>query len=307
MAIMQGNRFSGKIILASKTSYIDPGTYDIKSLSDLPISDREKYPQENIFGMYWIGIAGFYSIHIREQQWSEWRLDPNDGKDKIISRVERTPYLIIKEFEYAITTAEAEDKKGVPLDLVFTIIIIPVNAVKPIFNVDKGYEQLKRQAIAQANLYTREKTFESFNADNSTPDKINMDEFSDVMRELNDHIPGTKDKGIKETLGYEIRSAKIESISIAGENKKKLLGISTLKYEAEETGKALVIKKTAERDGKLLEADGERAMKKVDSDYLKEISTIPGASEIEKRRATPGLTTLIEEGGGRKTSIILGK
>ncbi len=300
MFVMSGKKFSGRVILPSKTLSVDKENYEIANLT------VNSPKQHSILGMYWIGIYPFYSIYERRQQWLEWKSTPT-GRE-IQFRDEITPYLIVKPFEYAMFLKGGEDKNGVPIDLFFTVILKPVHATLPIFGNDNAYGQMQTLCIAEALLFVREKTFSNLGKGN-TSSSITKDEFSSVICKLNEKIPGRPDgEGTVDVLGYQIMDAKIDSIEVAGEDKeskKKLLEATTAKYVAEEKGKAL----KAEAKGKLaatqLEAEGKKALLDVEVEYLESLSGIPGAMKVAERKATPGLTTLVEA-GSNKVSLLLG-
>ena len=135
---------------------------------------------------------------------------------------------------------------------------------------------------------------------------VNTDEFSKKITEINKEIPGRIDSlGITEALGYEILDAKLDQVEIVGSNRVKILEASTAKYIAEENACANLI--LAENNLKIskLEAEGTKAKLDVQSGYLKDLSEVPGAMEVEKRKATPNLTTLVEN--GKKTNLLINK
>jgi len=155
MHIMTGKKFSGKVILPSKTLYVDEkDKYKIKAFEDLPpikVEEiKKRLRQHSILGMYWIGIYPWRSIYERHQQWLEWKSTPS-GRE-IQFRDEMTPFLIAKPFEYAMLLVEAEDKNGVPLNIYFTVILMPVNAVIPIFGNNDAYGQVQTLCLGEALL-----------------------------------------------------------------------------------------------------------------------------------------------------------
>jgi hypothetical protein len=309
MHIMVGKEFSGKVILPSKTLYVDKeDKYKIKSFEDLsPDSTnkvKKKLKQYNILGMYWIGVYPWLSIYERHQQWLEWKSTPT-GRE-IQFRDEMTPFLIAKPFEYAMLLVEAEDKNGVPLNIYFTVILMPTNAVIPIFGNNDAYGQVQTLCLGEALLLVKEKTFANLGAGNITID-ITKDEFSKVICELNNKIPGrfkedpsdsTKkiEVGLEEALGYKILDAKLNSIEIAGTHKEEILKATTAKYVAHENAQAVIETAEGEKQSDILRSEGTKAKLKVQREYLDDISKIDGAMGVEKRKATPGLTTLVEEG-----------
>jgi len=306
--VMNGKKFSGRVILPSKTLYVDvKDNYNIKAFADLP-SDypenlKESLKQKSFLGMYWVGIYPFYSIHERRQQWLEWK-STEGGKREIILRDEMTPYLIVKPFEYAMLLEEGEDSKGVPLNAYFTVTLKPTNALLPIFGNDNAYGQVQTKCLSEVLLFTKEKTFSNLGGDNISSD-IKNDEFSLLLCKLNETIPGKeKGSGIIKILGYEIEDAKLDKVEIGGDKKEELLEASTVTYVAEEKAKA----KIAEAEGNLkvaqLEAQGLKTKLDVEREYYEKIANLPGVVEIEKRKATPLLTTLVED--VTKSNLLLG-
>lgn len=304
MFVMTGKKFSGKVILPSQTLFVDEtDNYEIKSFKKFPNHPRQKSLLGS--GMYWIGFFPFRSIYERRQQWLEWQSN-DKGKREIRVRDEMTPFLIVKPFEYTMLLEEGEDKNQVPLNVYFTVILMPINARKPIFENDNAYGQVQTLCRTEVLLFVRERTFSNIGGDN-TSSKIIKDGFSSEICQLNKEIPGRPDKmGIKKVLGYEILDAKLDVIELAGDYKDKLLEASTAKYIAGEKAKATI----AEADGKFqatqFEARGKKAIFDVQKEYLKDISGTPGAMKVEERKATPGLTTLVEGDGDKKTSLIIG-
>ena len=319
MYVLEGNSFSGKIILASKRFCIlkKDDNYLIKEKTKITEDEKKMVlSQNNFFGMYWIGIPPVYSIYYRNQQWQEWELNKEENKNIIIARDEQTPYLIIVPFEYAMSLLEAESRNEVPLDVEFTVIVKPTDAILPIFDNDNAYGQLQRFVIATAILFIKSETFETLGGNvgedgkiRELSDKIKVrtqvnDYFSTTIASLNKSIPGRDDKlGIKDVLGYEIIGAEINTIAISGDHKKELLKASTAKDVAEENAKATRATADGERDAEISRSKGKEATLNVEADFLKKASSIPGAMKVVERRATPGLTTLVEADSKNKPLI----
>ncbi len=307
MYVMRGKEFSGKVILPSKTLYVDTDdNYEIKKIADLSHREEaDKYKPFSILGMHGIGIYPFYKIYERRQQWLEWK-SIEGGKRKIILRDEMSPFLIAKPFEYAMMTDEAEDIYGMPLNIFFTVTLVPTNALSPMFGNDNAYGQVQTKCISKVLLFTKEKTFSTLGGDNKTPDVTN-DEFSVLLRKLNDTIPGNNiGDGIKKILGYNITDALLNNVVIGGENAKELIDASTLEYIAIEKKKAKIADAEGDLQATLLNVQGQAAKFKIQTEFYKNLSNVPGAMEVEKRKATPGLTTLVEGDGDKKTSLIIG-
>lgn len=290
MFIMRGKKFSGKVILPSFTLFID-SNFDVKTFDgSLPQGEKKK----DFLGMHWIGIPPFYSIYTYHFQWLEWKSE-SDGKRSIKLRNEDTPYLICKPFEYAMVAEEAEDINGMPLDIYFTVTLMPTNVLLATFGNDNAYGQVQTKCISQVLLFAKEKTFSSLGGDNQTPN-VTQDEFSTLLLKLNNKIPGSpEEEGITKVLGYKITDAKLDKVEVAGDNKQKLLDASTVAYVAKENANAEVEK-----------ARGMKAVFDVQEEYYDKISKIEGAMKVEERKATPGLTTLVEAGSKKKTGIIVG-
>jgi len=308
---MRGKKFSGKVILPSKTLYVDvKDGYKFKKFSDLPpdypAMMRSNLKPKSIFGMYWIGIYPFYSIYERRQQWLEWK-SFDDGKRKIIFRDEMTPYLIVKPFEYAMLLEEGEDKMGMPLNISFTVTLQPTDALLPIFGNDNAYGQVQTKCLAEVLLFTKEKTFTNLGGDNVTSD-IKNDEFSLLLCKLNETIPGKpKGQGVESILGYTIEDAKLDKIEITGDNKDKLLNLSTLYYETDEKAKATEREAEARMHATEFDAKGKKANLDVELEFLKGLTYLPpSVVKVQERKATPNLTTLVVEGDANKPSIIIG-
>jgi len=317
--VMYANKFSGRVILPSQTLYVDKKTYEIKEFAKLPVNFpkvlKDNLKPKIFLGMYWIGIPPFYSIKFRNQQWLEWETIEKEGR-KIRFRDESTPYLIAKPFEYAMWLKEGEDRNGLPLNVYFTVILKPVHAVLPIFGNDDAYGQVQTLCLGKTLMIVKENTFANLGGENKSPDKIEQDHFSKVICSLNKKIPGRFKEnpsdpnnplpvGIMEALGYEILDAKLDAVEIAGEMKEKLLGASTAEYIASVNASAKAI--TGEGEKKYMEsiAQGEKAKFDVQADFYDRLAKIPGAMDVQKRKETPNLTTLVE-GKGKKTSLIVG-
>lgn len=301
--VMIGKRFTGKVILPSKTIYIDKGDkYLIKKFEDLPADERTKFTQTSLFGMHWIGIYPFFSLHERHQQWLEWKSTSGGGRE-ISLRDENTLYLFCKPFEYAMFAEEAEDINGVPLNVFFTVTLMPTSATLPIFGNDNAYGQVQTKCLSEVLLFIKKKTFANLGGDNTTP-VVTNDEFSLLLRSLNTQIPGSpRGDGIVKILGYEITDAKLDKVEVAGPKKAELLEASTMAYVAGEQKKKKVLLAEGERDSDIIIAQGIEAKLNVQREYLRQISEIPGAMKVEERKATPGLTTLVEAGSGKKTNV----
>jgi len=305
--VMTGKKFSGKVILPSKTLYVDTrDNYKIKSFDGLSDSRKKELRTCSFFGMYWIGVYPFKSLYERRQQWLEWESD-DEGKRKIRVRDEMTPYLIVKPFEYTILLEEGEDINGVPLNVKFTIILMPVNAVLPIFGNDNAYGQVQTLCKTQVLLFVKEKTFSNLGGDNSKT-SVDTDEFSKVVCEINKCIPGRPDaKGLEKILGYTILDSKLDSVEIAGEYKNILLEASTAKYKAEENAKAEIAKAEGDKQATILRAEGnkiagqlgidvEKYSMEVRKEFYERIKDMPYAQQIElakKMFTDSNLTTFV--------------
>lgn len=316
--IMYANKFSGRVILPSQTSYVDQKTYEIKEFENLP-ANYPKVLKDNLkprifLGMYWIGIPPFYSIKSRHQQWLEW--ETTEQGRKIRFRDENTPYLIVKPFEYAMWLKEGEDRNGLPLNVYFTVILKPVHAVLPIFGNDDAYGQVQTLCLSETLMFVKKKTFANLGGKNNSPDKIEQDDFSKVICSLNKKIPGRFKEnpsnpnsplpvGIMEALGYEILDAKLDAVEITGELKIKLLEASTAEYIADVNAKAKALAGKGEQEYMQAVALGKKAEFDIQTEYYIKLAEIPGAMDVEKKKATPNLTTLVE-GKGKKTSLIVG-
>ena len=305
--VMKGNVFTGKVIAPSSTLYIEND--EIKKFSDLPSEDKRRearrdFSTESFLGMSWIGMWPFYSLHYRRQQWQEWKTLVANGEHVIVSRDEQTPFLFINPFEYAIRTTEAEDKYGVPLTVVFTIIVAPKHATKPIFGVHDAYGQLQRLCIAEAIKVIKVEEFATFGATQATAantqgtNPVNPSLRANFAREicaLNIEIPDRPDHmGVGEFLGYVILDAQLNTVAIDGENKAALLKASTAKFVAKEEASAVVEKAKGDLERDKLVAEGQEFLNKPKVKYYDDISKINGAMEVETRRATPNVTTLVE-------------
>lgn len=304
LSVMIGKKFTGKVILPSKTIYVDTeDEYLIKKFKNN--QERKKFKQPSIWGMHWIGIYPFYSIYERRQQWLEWK-SVQGGERTIILRDEMTPYLFCKPFEYAMLLEEGEDAGGMPLNVYFTVTLMPTSATLPIFGNDNAYGQVQTKCLSQVLLFVKEKTFKDMGGDNPTS-SITNDEFSLLLRKLNTQIPGSPvGDGIIKVLGYEITDAKLDKVEIGGEQKATLLSASTVEYIAKENAKAIIATADGQLEATKLEAQGKKAIFDVQTEYYKNISSVPGAMKVEERKATPGITTLTEVNGKKKPGLLIG-
>jgi hypothetical protein len=314
--IMTGKKFSGKVIFPSKTIYVDTeDKYDIKKLDDLPLEERKKFIQPNLLGMYWIGFYPFKSIYERHQQWLEWKSTPT-GRE-IQFRDEMTPHLVAKPFEYAMFLEEAEDKGGVPLNIYFTVILIPINAIIPIFGNDDAYGQVQTLCLGEALLFVKEKTFANLGGDNPASD-IEKDEFSKAISSLNKKIPGRFEVdpndpnqqieiGLETALGYKILDAKLNTIEVVGTHKDEILKATTAKYVAVEGAKADIAKAEGEKQVTILKGEGnkiagmlgydvEKYSMDIRNAFYEQIKDKPYAQQIElakKMFTDSNLTTFV--------------
>jgi S-ribosylhomocysteine lyase LuxS involved in autoinducer biosynthesis len=270
-----GKRFSGRVIMASDSDYVDQDSYEIKPIP--AGADKKEYQPKTFFDMYWIGVYPFRQIDYQRQQWIEWRIDKDTKQLELIVRNELTPYLVTKQFAYGQWLMGAENIDKLPLDLKFTIFVKPTNAVRPRFLVDASYSQLQGIVLATAALYLKMKTFESLQSSGPTNLPNEHDEFSQVLCTLNDKIPGMADipvldgegnpttdangKAIMMTpniinlLGYKLMGAKIHDVSIAGPNKEEISQATIKVYLAGQNKQA-----------KIVEAEGNSQAEKVMSD-----------------------------------------
>lgn len=247
MFVTYTGKFTGRIILPSKTMSVT-GSPDYKILK---VSGKK---EDTFLGMYWIGIWPFYKIYYRHQQWMEWQ-STSEGR-RIRHRDEMTPFLIVKPFEYAMYLENGEDKKGLPLDVWFTVILEPVNAYTPIFGIDDAYGQVQTLCLGQALLYLKTKEFAELGKDLDGP--LDQDDFCSKIKLLNNQIPGREPgENILKVLGYKILDTKINSIAIGGELKNELLKTSVLEYQAQEKAKAQEAEAEGIKKSKIKIAEGE--------------------------------------------------
>jgi len=294
LSVMIGKKFTGKVILPSKTIYVDTeDEYLIKKFKNN--QEREKFKQPSIWGMHWIGIYPFYSIYERRQQWLEWKSVDGGGRT-IILRDEITPYLFCKPFEYAMLLEEGEDAGGIPLNVYFTVTLMPTSATLPIFGNDNAYGQVQTKCLSQVLLFVKEKTFKDMGGDNPTS-SITNDEFSLLLRKLNTQIPGSPvGDGIIKVLGYEITDAKLDKVEIGGEQKAALLSASTVEYIAKENAKATVATAEGNKIAGMLGIDVEKYSMEIRKAFYEQIKDMPYAQQIElakKMFTDSNLTTFV--------------
>lgn len=303
--VMKGESFTGKVIFPSRTYYIDgEDGYKKKLLNDPEDSRRQK----GFLGMFWIGIPGFYELFERRQQWSEWETGEK-GSQNIKTRDEKTPHLIMVPFEYAMVAEKAEDIKGLPLTVVISVILEPLDANTPIFLNDDAYGQMQRICLNGTLEIIKERTFEELGALNK---QAEGGTFTERLCKLNDAIPDRPDnKGVKEIFGYQINDAAIISIDIDAENEeeqKQLLSATTVKYRAEKDAEAAIAKAKGEKQVMILHSEGEKAQLEVKENFYKKIQFVPGAMNVEEKSKTPNLTTLVEgDAKNKKPLISVGK
>lgn len=281
MHVMNGKKFSGRVIFPSHTDYID-ANYDILPIPDGTPEEKEKYQQDNFFGMYWVGIYPFRKIHFRHQQWQEWQLLNNELT--LVPRDEFTPYLITKPFAYGMWLKSAENSEGIPLDLKFTLFLKPTNVVKPVFLNDDAYGQVQGITLSAALLYTRIKTFASMQSDSTVIDNVvsEHDQFSEVLCTLNEIIPGRPDKlGIDDVFGYRATGAKLNSVEVSGDNKTRVLEATTKKYEAEQEKLVVILQGEGQSEAKKRITDAEKYDMGVRTNFYQTIKDMSWAQQIE--------------------------
>jgi hypothetical protein len=292
---VQNKKFTGEIILPSHTKSVNK--------NNVLVEFNPQLQKRSFLGLYWVGF--FKQIYTRRQQWHEWK-SIKTGRE-IAFHDEMTPFLIVVPFEYAMLLEGGEDKNGLPLNVTFTVILEPVHATLPVFGNENAYSQIQTLCIGEVLLYVREKTFSNLGAENTSVQDL-KNELSIILCGLNKTIRNRPDgRGIIEVLGYRINDAKLDSVEIVGDDRKNLLTASTAKYIAEENANALRATADGEKDAEKLRAEGKKAHLDVQAAYLHTISEIPGAMKVEERKATPGLTTLVEaDNSGKKTSLLIG-
>lgn len=318
MYIMDGSEdgsFSGKMILPSHTTYID-STNKFLPLPEDEDARKDLMPKK-VFGMFWIGIYPFKQLHYRHQVWGEWKVEEvieggvKKSKLKLDIRDEKTPFLIVKPFAYALMLTATENVEAMPLDFGFTAFLMPVHATLPVFANEDAFGQAQNIILGSAALFVKAYKFKELGVRITADTAATIgaaakehDAFSEFLCLLNDEIPGRTDgKGLRTLLGYEIQGAKINMVEITGENKTLIADATTKEYVAEQNKKVTVLNSEAEK----IAMDNITAAKLKRMEFYEAIKNNPAAQQIENSKEMFGkdskLSTLVI--GDKASSSIL--
>lgn len=101
-------------------------------------------------GLYWVGWPWINSVYEYVFEWNELSMN-EEGEEKISSRKERTRFIYVADFTYAIRTTGAETSDLLPVDLLTLVTVAVRNPYRAMFSGEDWMQRI----TAAINLHVR--------------------------------------------------------------------------------------------------------------------------------------------------------
>lgn len=279
-----------------------------KEESDDYYDDRHWILKE--LGLYWVGWPWINSVYEYVFEWNELSMNEK-GEEKISSRKERTRFIYVADFTYAIRTTGAETSDLLPVDLLTLVTVAVRNPYHAMFSGEDWMQRITAAINLHVRTFVGNRNYDELidplrqkkNGDRqgdecgkdlgvtksevAKPEKTAEDrqekletkwyEFSNPIIALNDKLSGdkpeTKPSGLKGRYGIKVRTADLQTADLSGEGSKQNKEASIIKYIAKQKADAVRIEGQASAD--VIEMTGEKEA----SSLTKRLDTIKNYGE----------------------------
>lgn len=303
--VVRGERYQRTIFSLKGHRISSDGT--IESTSNEP---RKKI-WERLFGVYWVGIPPFQTIHRYFLRWTSYKPKGVDGKKAPEVNEETLSSVFIKAKVYYGLILDVETNEGVPLKIEFLTMLQVVNPYRAIFLVNSWVETVIDRISQQARVYVGQRSY----ADLLTKETSDPKEgFSGFL--FDDTTKGVTPLAsiIRQSYGVQVISCDLLSLDPPESYRKA----TTAAYEAERTKEATIKAAEAEAQSITLkstaQAEAIRAIGDAEAEAIRKRSEAfvlhPKAAkaildaEVGKAQGVGNIAAKIAEGLGlgRKSS-----
>jgi len=231
--IIRGERYQRTIFSLKGHQLLSDGT--IKPASG---GEPRKKIWERLFGVYWIGIPPFQTVHRYFLRWTSYKPKGVDGKKAPEVNEETLNSVFIKAKVYYGLILEVETNEGIPLKVEFLAMLQVVNPYRAVFLVNSWVETVIDRISQQARVYIGQKSYSDLLTKETSNPKEGFSGF------LFDETPGVTPLAsiIGESYGVQVISCDILSLDPPESYRKA----TTAAYEASRTAEATVLAAEAE-------------------------------------------------------------
>ncbi len=253
--IMRGKTFYRLVFSLRNTAYDQEG--------DLIIEQKGGHGHRGINFFGYTFINRFVErVDWFTWSWKELRLNKETKKMEVIVREEKTNFLYVSTFPYALSADDAEDLngKGVAYSAEFGL-----RAIKPYMaRFEIGAADATIQSLGMAgtkNYFGSVKFADALSEIRKGGTGIKKEEegreFSEVILEMNTKLPANPIKNFITSTGHIIDYANLINVDLAGINKEKLVEAIQAQQIETELGEAAVTKATYKKKVRAQEAEAE--------------------------------------------------
>ena len=205
-----------------------------------------------VYGYVYTGLPLIDSIYWFPWSWKQFINDPNDASLQVIRvRGEKTNFLFIIPYAYAISSSTAEDKNGQALVYQFEVGLEVVKPRLARFGIANPDDTIQSQLMSIAKNYFGSVEFEDalseiekvsggkgMKVKDLTKNDTFKSEFSQLILSANKKIPSNPKESFISITGHKITYANLINIDFAGKDVDALRQALTANKLAKENGKA---------------------------------------------------------------------
>ncbi|MBU6214927.1 hypothetical protein KGM48_03795 [Patescibacteria group bacterium] len=186
-------------------------------------------------GLYWVGWPWASKVYIYDFAWNETQAAKGSGKEEIRPRNERSDFVYVNHFTYAIVTDGAETEERLATDELTLVTVAVRNPYRALFVAEDWMRRITAAINREVRNFVGSHSFKEL-----VSSKEEWTELSGRLVGLNDKLPDSPD-GLRERYGVEIRAADLQSIALAGDSKRLHEEATAKEYTAEQEAKATTI------------------------------------------------------------------
>ncbi|MBA3789426.1 hypothetical protein H0X32_03490 [Patescibacteria group bacterium] len=280
-AIMRGEDFD-HFVMAFKNYHLndprkkrlhDPRKPDWEVLPDTESAEHydDRHPLVRWLGLHWVGIPNLRTVYTYPFEWKEFSVN-SAGDECVKSRKERTNFIYVKDFPYAIQMRSIKTIDPLPVDVTYLLTTWTNNPYRALFKTEDWLKQVTAGSDRRGRDFIGSRTFSMINSElgatsgspGDHPDVTRN--FSTPIIQLTGKLPDDGEgvsSGLAERYGTSIRTADLLDVDLTGaaaaEHERTTLDRYTSEQEALATqnrGKAdaYVILKKGKAEAKSLAA-----------------------------------------------------
>jgi hypothetical protein len=216
-------------------------------------------------GLYWVGWPWSYDVYVYQFEWNETYTN-DKGQEQVLPRAEATDFVFVSDFTYAIVTEAAEtgDNENLPVDVMSLVTVAIRNPYRALFSGEDWMRRVTAAINRHARSYVGRRTYQRLITSDQQDGKTGAQHWTDFSRpiiKLNDKLPDDRPKrrphGLHGRYGVEIRTADLQTVTLAGDRAGTLHEATTKKYVALQQAEAIRETGRAESDVILMKGEKE--------------------------------------------------